>query len=146
MEGRAFTTCHPARGTRERHTARHRTRRTVGPQLAEPGHTEDRVLQIQRRADDVAVSMLACVVGVEPQLVVIADSGRPALPVAAVYLTRGDRNDGADLLRRLRIDETGFSLLGHRSSPHFISPCSHWAAISAPPPSVDSTRARSECR
>ena len=112
-----------------------------GAQVTERGDAEDRVLQIQRRADDVAVPVLPRVVGVEPQRVVVADRGGPPLPVAPVHLAGGDGDDLADLLGRLRVDE---ALGRHRTVSQFISSSSHFAAMSAPPPSVDRMRARSE--
>ena len=97
---------------------------------------EDCILQIQRRADDVAIAVLTRVVRVEPQRVVIADGGGPALPVPPIHLAGGDRDHGPILAA-----DSGSTRLSTLTVNPFVLSSSHFAAMSAPPPSVDSTRA-----
>ena len=80
VERGALAACHPPRCPRKRHAAGHRTGRSVRSQVTERRDSQNRILQKQRRADDVAVPVLLRVVG---DRTTAGCDRRPRLPSAA---------------------------------------------------------------
>ena len=70
-------------------TAGDRSGGTVGAKCVETRDTEHRVLQKNRRANDVAKAVGPGVLRIEIQRVVVTDRRCPALPIALVHLAGG---------------------------------------------------------